>query len=293
MKKGWLVVNHFLNSEKFFDIYDRLCKSCKDTDIVLEKKTSAELMFNAVDNTLLFEKNLPDFVLFWDKDLYLAQSLESMGLRLFNTSRAIALCDDKALTHMALCGHNIKMPKTIIAPKTYPRYGYIDKFFIEKAIEELGFPMVIKECRGSFGAQVYLAKNEQDFTRILESVSGRPILLQEFVSSSYAHDIRINVVGKRAVATMYRYNENGDFRANITNGGSMKPYEPSQKQVDVAIKVCEILGLDFAGVDLLFGEDDEPILCEVNSNAHFKNIYDCTGINVADAIIEHISEALK
>ena len=52
------------------------------------------------------------------------------------------------------------------------------------------------------------------------------------------------------------------------------------------------LGLDFAGVDILFGEEEEPILCEVNSNAHFKNIYDCTGINVADAIISYILEQL-
>ena len=91
---------------------------------------------------------------------------------------------------------------------------------------------------------------------------------------------------------MERYSENGDFRANITNGGSMKPYEPKEAQVELARKVMRTLGLDFAGVDILFGEEEEPILCEVNSNAHFKNIYDCTGINVADAIISYILEQL-
>ena len=45
-------------------------------------------------------------------------------------------------------------------------------------------------------------------------------------------------------------------------------------------------------MDILFGENG-PILCEVNSNAHFKNIYDCTGENVADYIIEYINEAMK
>jgi glutathione synthase/RimK-type ligase-like ATP-grasp enzyme len=47
--------------------------------------------------------------------------------------------------------------------------------------------------------------------------------------------------------------------------------------------------VDFAGVDIMFGADG-PVLCEVNSNAHFKNIYECTGINVGDAIMEYIFE---
>ena len=56
----------------------------------------------------------------------------------------------------------------------------------------------------------------------------------------------------------------------------------------MALKVCRELKLDFAGVDIMFGKQGEPVLCEVNSNAHFKNIYDCTGVNVADEIMEYI-----
>lgn len=57
---------------------------------------------------------------------------------------------------------------------------------------------------------------------------------------------------------MKRLNED-DFRANITNGGKMEQYNPTQKQQDMALNVCRALGLDFAGVDLMFGENDEPI----------------------------------
>ena len=38
----------------------------------------------------------------------------------------------------------------------------------------------------------------------------------------------------------------------------------------------------------LFDEQGKAYVCEVNSNAHFKNIYDCTGVNAADFILEHI-----
>ena len=91
---------------------------------------------------------------------------------------------------------------------------------------------------------------------------------------------------------MLRTNEN-DFRANITNGGSMQPYTPTKEQADMAIQVCDALKLDFAGVDILFGEKDEPILCEVNSNAHFKNLYDCTGVNTAEEILKYIKEKMS
>jgi ribosomal protein S6--L-glutamate ligase/gamma-F420-2:alpha-L-glutamate ligase len=89
---------------------------------------------------------------------------------------------------------------------------------------------------------------------------------------------------------MYRYNDN-DFRSNITNGGSMKKYEASEAQAKIAIDACKAIGLDFAGVDVLFGKDG-PIICEVNSNPHFKTTLECTGINMAEHIISHIAEVM-
>ena len=56
----------------------------------------------------------------------------------------------------------------------------------------------------------------------------------------------------------------------------------------MAITACQKLQLDFAGVDIIWDKDGKPMLCEINSNAHFKNIFDCTGIDVADDIIKYI-----
>ena len=154
--------------------------------------------------------------------------------------------------------------------------------------KEFSYPIIVKECFGSFGQQVYMAKDYQELTGFVHSIGSKPMLFQEFIKTSKGRDIRLQVVGGQVVAAMYRYSENDDFRANISNGGKMRAYEPTKVQIDIAINCCKILGLDFAGVDILFGEEDEPIVCEVNSNAHFKNIYDCTGINVADSIMEYI-----
>ena len=94
------------------------------------------------------------------------------------------------------------------------------------------------------------------------------------------------MVGKKAVAAMHRYHAS-DFRANITNGGSMERYEPNETQLQLARKVMETLKLEFAGVDILFEKQGQPVLCEVNSNAHFVNIWKCTGVNTADEIISY------
>jgi len=284
MKTGWLVVNHFLATAKFTEHYQWLKEAASRRGISLLLKTGCDLL-GEKGRTEMAEK--PDFVLFWDKDVRLAAQLEKAGLRLYNNARAIALCDDKSLTQLML-EHEIAMPKTVIAPMTYPSVGYPDLSFAEQAIEELGLPLVIKECFGSFGQQVYLAKTEEEVKAYAQRLAGTPFLFQEFISTSFGRDVRLQVVGNRVIASMLRHNESGDFRANITGGAAMSPYEPTQEMVSLALYACGKLKLDFAGVDFMFGPQGEPILCEINSNAHFKNLYDCTVVNAAEAIIEWI-----
>ena len=72
----------------------------------------------------------------------------------------------------------------------------------------------------------------------------------------------------------------------------MRSYQPSREFCELAIAASKHIGADFSGVDLLFGQDGKPLLCEVNSNAHIKNIYDCTGIDVTEAIFDHIIQAV-
>lgn len=294
MPNGLLIVNQFLNTKKFQEHYHWLKSACDEQQVSLDIRTNAEFLIQADKKDVkseAFLNQLPDFVLFWDKDIRLAHALESMGLRLYNCADAIAACDDKSLTAAALAGI-VHQPRTFLAPMTYSNIGYTDFSFLEQIEKELSYPFIIKECFGSFGMQVYLVSSRKEAEAVLSQKAGNSFLFQEYIQTSTGRDIRLHVVGGQVVTSMLRYNEQ-DFRANITNGGSMKPYEPNEAQKALAVKVCDALKLDFAGVDILFGENGEPILCEVNSNAHFKNIFDCTGINVADAIISHIKESCQ
>lgn len=286
--KLWIVVNHFLRNNKFIELENCFAKAAINNDIQYEIVTNAEclsgLTCNGISTGIIPDDGNP--ILFWDKDIMLARCLEKNGHRLYNPSNAIEICDNKLLMAVTLANSNITMPLTIPAPMTYSNVGYNDTSFLNQAMEVLDYPIIVKEGFGSFGAQVYIARNFEELVSICVDIN-YPFLLQEYIASSHGKDIRLQVVGDKVVAAMYRYSDN-DFRANITNGGKMKAYHANDKQAELAVKCCKELGLDFAGVDILFGDNDEPVLCEVNSNAHFKNIDDCTGSDVADEIIKHI-----
>ena len=288
---GWLIVNEFLYSSKFNEIHQWLLDAANRQGILMQQKTNAQILVDTAMDSV--KKPEVDFVLFWDKDIRLARYLEQLGYSVFNSSEAIGTCDDKSLTHLALMKERIRMPRTILAPMTYENIGYTNFSFLERVADLLGFPMIVKECFGSFGQQVYLVKNYQQLKEMVLKLRSKKLLFQEYIATSFGRDLRLQVVGDQVIASMYRYSENGDFRANLTLGGNMKPHVPTQEQEALAVSCCRIIGLDFAGVDLLFGKDGEPIVCEVNSNAHFKNIYDCTCVNAADAILAHIKKQVQ
>ena len=153
-------------------------------------------------------------------------------------------------------------------------------------IQKLGYPVILKEAFGSFGDQVYKVDDPKTLKRMLLELQKTPFLFQKYISTSHGQDVRVQVVGGKVIASMRRFSDK-DFRANITYGGSKEKFEPDEKARALAIAACKAVGCDFGGVDLLFAEKGF-VVCEVNSNAHFKNLYDCTRVNAADAVIEYI-----
>ena len=286
MKFGWIVYNGFNNSEKFQEHVSWFVKSFHSFGIELKPVKNSDIDI-ILSSAFEVNFNFPDFVLFWDKDTQIAKVLEELNIPLFNSSEAIDICDNKFLTHIELTKANLPTPKTIVGPKTFPKNGYNDLTFIDRAINNLGLPLIIKECYGSFGFAVYLAKSKEEIIDIVNEICPKPFIFQEFIDSSFGKDIRLNVVGDEVVASTKRVNEHGDYRANVTNGGTMYPYVPTNEEKELAIKACKATKCDFAGVDILFGKDG-PILCEVNSNAHLKNVFLTTGIDVTLSIVKYI-----
>ena len=282
--KAWLITNKYHISESFLTLKKQLIDAAIKKGIDL-------LEYNNVDIVKVIvsvDYDKPDFVLFWDKDVKLASLLESDGIKVFNSSESIRLCDDKSLTYLKLRNKGIKQPKTFFSPLLYYHNMAENNEILDFIIDELGLPFVFKECFGSFGKQVSLVSSKNELIEKIKNVDTWPYIMQEFIASSFGKDLRLYVVGDNVIASMKRENTSGDFRANIEVGSIGTTYEPSDNQKELALKVVKELKLSFAGIDILFGKDGEPVFCEANSNAYFNEINKVANIRVEDYIFDYI-----
>ncbi|WP_084246321.1 ATP-grasp domain-containing protein [Planomicrobium okeanokoites] len=283
----WIIYNGSLISEKFIDQAELVAEAAERAGVETRIMKNNEAIMD-----LSADMDLPDFAVMLDKDILLGYFLKSRGIPVYNDPAIIDLCDNKAKQYIALAAAGLPMPSTIIAPKVYPAFSIRESGYFEKVLERFGLPMIIKEGHGSFGMKVYLIETEEQFYEKVESLRGIDFVFQEFVESSRGRDIRVNIVGGEIVAAMYRESKT-DFRANITNGGEASPIELTEQQKVIAIAAARATGAIFAGVDLLFDIDEQPLVCEVNAAAHIRNILNVTGINVADAMIAYILEDVR
>lgn len=283
MKVG-IIINGYYQPPALMAQVERL-KSCLIDKCEVEVISTTSIIGYIGRDDLIVNTDI-DAAIYLDKDIDIARMLESVGVKLFNSAEAIALSDNKMSTHIKLSSAGITSPVTVASPLYYR--GDDNEFFLEKTAEILGYPMVIKECHGSFGAQVYLANNLNEAREIRRRLLGKSHIYQEYISSSVGHDTRVIVLGGRVVAAMKRVNDS-DFRSNIELGGkAIKIDNLNEKYSKIAIKSAFALGLDYAGIDILDGDDGEPIVCEVNSNAYFNAISKATGVDVAKEYAEYV-----
>lgn len=283
MTTCWIIYNGSLTSDKFLDQATLIAEAAERAGIQAIIKKNYEVMMD-LDKGL---NNSPQFIIFLDKDILLASYLKTKEIPIYNNPEVIETCDNKAKQYIVLAQNNISMPKTIIAPKVYPSFTIRASDYYEDVLRQIPLPMIIKEGRGSFGMKVYLVETKEQFYEKVESLNGIDYVFQEFIETSKGRDIRVNVVGEKVVAAMYRHSET-DFRANITNGGKATAIDLTTEQRQLAIRAAKSVGAKFAGVDLLFGENEQPLVCEVNAAAHIRNILNVTGVNVADEMIAYI-----
>ncbi len=231
-----------------------------------------------------------DYCVFLDKDIYTARLLEKSGVRLFNSPSSIEVCDDKMLTYIALEGE-VAEPKTLSNSFTYRNTPVLDGE-VDFIIKELSLPLVFKLNKSSLGAGVFLISSKDELKFYMEKFRLVPHVYQKYIAHSKGRDVRVIVVGGQVVAQMMRVNEN-DFRSNVELGGTPVLCEIDEVTRKEAVKVSEILGLDYCGIDFLFDESGCPLVCEVNSNAFFKGIEKVSSVNVAAYYADYILKTVE
>ena len=211
------------------------------------------------------------------------RQFEQMGVFTLNSSNAISVSRDKLRSTQILSRHNIGIPTTAFVR---------DRTSVLPAITHVGgAPVIIKLLEGTQGIGVILADNTKIAEAIIETLQSakQNVLIQKFVKESKGRDMRAFVVGDRVVAAMRRIAVGEEFRSNVHRGGRAEPANIDPAYERIAIHAAQIMGLRVAGVDMLETEDGPNIL-EVNSSPGLEGIETTTGIDVADAIVEHLEE---
>lgn len=285
MKRVLIVINGYGLAGGIQHQVDRLKQEFSKRGVEVEVIKNTQVFAYIFEGNI--EISLPkyDFVLYLDKDRYVAELLEKAGYKLYNSIDSIIKCDDKMLTHICLSNERLKMPTTISSTLCYTDNGNRD--YLKPVIEKVGLPMIVKENYGSLGKQVYLANDYNELLEIENKLIHIPHIFQEYIECSKGKDYRIIVIGGKVVAYMKRENKNS-YLSNLATGGTATKVILPKEYLDAAEKAAKILGLDYCGVDILEGPNGEPIISEVNSNAFYEGIEKTTGVNVAGCYVDYL-----
>lgn len=236
------------------------------------------------------ELPLPDFVFMRGYHIPLSQWYHSQGVRVINSPQSMIACRDKYTTYKILSQAGIPTPQTLPPFEPLPS----DEQSYMKCKETFGTPFILKQIFGSKGENVYLINNFEQYEqavigclksrsiRIEESGKlseygsdmaeieyGTKVIAQEYISSSFGKDIRVWVFRGKVIGNILRYNEN-DFKSNFAQGGSFTTVTLPDNGAEIAVKAAAAVGLDFAGVDLLYLGEEDFTVCEINGNPGFR-----------------------
>jgi len=165
----------------------------------------------------------------------------------------------------------------------------------KKTIEEFG-SAVVKPIFGSQGEGITKLESSQPepelASKLADLLNERGMLyLQEFVYSP-GRDIRVFVVGEEALGAIYRVSRSGSFVSNLSQGATPVKCELTEEMQELAISATKAVGADFAGVDLIEGEEG-LFLLEVNATPSGKGIKLACGIDVTERIVDRLFERVE
>ncbi len=240
------------------------------------------------------EADPPDFFLPRPEGIrraYLSQAvmrqIEKMGVVCMNSVDAALTVADKMHTHQILADSGVPTPATMLASAP------IDMKIVERTV---GYPVVVKTLSGTNGRGIFLAENERTLKDAVElALEANPrmqMIFQQFVSYSHGRDLRLFVLDGRVIACMERMAQDGSFKANFSRGGAVRSFDPDDKAVSLALYASKILGLDIAGIDLLFTPEGGYTVCEANAFPGFRGLESCCDINVPSAIYNAMRQRL-
>ncbi|UCF85091.1 MAG: ATP-grasp domain-containing protein, partial [Desulfobacteraceae bacterium] len=162
--------------------------------------------------------------------------------------------------------------------------------FKEALVRLGGYPLVIKQVSGRQGKGVTLVETNGDVESVIHKHldQRKGLLLQRFIPPAGRKDIRVLVLGGKAVGAMELRPKKGDFRANFHLSRDSRAQDLSPEQVGIALKAASAIGLEIAGVDLIVDQQERLSVIEVNYSPGFKGLEAAPGLDIAGRIVEYV-----
>ena len=218
--------------------------------------------------------------------LYALAILDGWCVPTVNTYETAEVCGNKLLTTMRLVRDKVPTPKTRIA------------FTPESAIaavEQLGYPSVMKPLIGSWGRLVSKVNDRESAEAIIEhkDVLGNYLhsiyYVQEYVDKP-GRDIRAFVVGDETICAIYRYSEH--WITNTARGGKAQNCPVTPELNEICVRAAKAVGGGVLAIDLL-ERDGELLVNEVNYTMEFRNSIDTTGVNIPARMVDYVLTVAK
>jgi tetrahydromethanopterin:alpha-L-glutamate ligase len=153
--------------------------------------------------------------------------------------------------------------------------------------------VVAKPLYGSMGEGVQLWRHQPGIRNVIADFLAEygVVLLQEFVPCD-GRDVRVFVIGGRAVAGCTRMAVEGEWRTNVAQGGVPDAIEVTPEMERLAVDSVRAVGLTYSGVDLIQSPAGWKVL-EVNGSPSFQGLERATGLNVAKLMVTHLLESIE
>jgi [lysine-biosynthesis-protein LysW]---L-2-aminoadipate ligase len=204
------------------------------------------------------------------------------GVPTVNSFQTAQICGDKFLTNQAVVHAGVPTPRALLAftPET-----------ALNAIEQLGYPVVLKPVVGSWGRLVSKINDRQAAEAVIEhrTVLGNYqhslFYIQEYIEKP-GRDIRSFVIGNECICAIYRSSEH--WITNTARGGQASNCPVTPELADISVRAAQSVGGGMVSVDILETQDGQLLVNEINYTMEFRNSIDVTGVNIPGRMIEYV-----
>lgn len=211
---------------------------------------------------------------------------EAAGIKCVNSYNVATICGDKLLTSVALAEHNVPQPEV--------RVAFTEESAL-KAIEEMGYPVVLKPAVGSWGRLLSKINDRDAAEAILEhktvlgSYHHSIFYIQKYVEKK-GKDIRSFVVGDKCIAAIYRTSPH--WITNTARGGVATNCPVTDELNDISVRAAKAVGGGIVAIDV-FETEQGLMVNEVNYTMEYKNSITTTGVNIPQKMVEYILQVAE